>query len=241
MAEDTRDTLMLMMLDGKALPAESTALIAADDDLAKPFQQTKVSKDTYSGTYFSVTDFRLEVGLLGDSSQEDPATTQAHQKRQTQIQQKQIDFLIQALQNAAVGKPPMAGRSFNDYPRFMQRGPAAMRQKAYSADLTPVTFTKNMDKSSLDLFKACVNFKVFDSATIIKRRGIGQSLLKTFLQIKFSDVLITDFDWQEDDVVKENVKFVCRKAEVTYAMQNDKGEFTTMPMQSWSLLNLKNT
>jgi type VI protein secretion system component Hcp len=237
MAEETRDTLMRMVIGNNPIAAEAQALIAGDDTLAADFRKTKVATNAFTGSYFAVKDFRLEVGLLPDTLPNEAEEGQAR-REQDDIFRMQIEFLMSAQRNAATGKPPMAGHSFNQFPRFMTFGASSIRGKPFSTDLEPVQFSKLMDKSSIELFKACVNFTVFDSATIIKRRGMGSDLLYTYLQITFTDVLIIDFDWQDDDVVKENVKFVCREAKVKYAMPKDDGSLdASLPPQSWSLLN----
>ncbi len=240
MAQDTRDTLMRMVISNTPIPAESQAFIAGDDTLAADFRKTQLGPNVYTGSYFSVDDFRLEVGLMPDTMPDENDEGRAR-KEQDAIFRKQIEFLMGTQQNAAAGKPPMPGHSFNQYPRFMTFGSNSIRNKPFTTDLEPVQFSKKMDKSSIELFKACLNFTIIDSATLIKRRGMGSDMLYTFLQIKFTDVLLIDFDWQDDDVVKESIKFVCRKAEVKYAMPKDDGSLDlSLPPQSWSLANLKN-
>ncbi len=247
MADDTRDTLMQIVLNGNPLPAEASALIASDDVLAKDLllNATKVSQDAatgrsaWSGQYFALTNFQLDVKLLGDQSDDEASRARTAQKEQKAIRTT-LDSLALAVKNAASGKLPLQGRSLSEFTRFMQRGSSALTQKAYPSDLDKVSFTKQLDRTSTKLFDACVNFTVFDSATIIKRRGIGDQMLKTYLKIKFTDLLITDFDWQEDDVVKESIKFVCRSADVTYATQEDTGKFKSATINgAWSRANLK--
>ena len=240
MAEDTRDTLMILYKGKRAIDAESVALIDGSDTLAAEFRKTKVTKDGWKGSFFSLIDFQLQVGMVPDAS-DDPAEDAKLLAKKDRLTQKQIKFLMDAQKNAAQGKPPMAGQGFNQYPRFMTYGPASIRQKSYTTDLEPVQFSKQMDITSITLFEAAANCRVFDSAIIIKRRGVGLNLLRTYLQIRFTDVLITDFNWEEDDVPKETIKFVCRKAEVQYSMEQDSGEMSApLPVQTWSVLNLKN-
>jgi type VI protein secretion system component Hcp len=231
MADESRDVLMKIVdTNGKAIPAECSAVISSDDNLAKGF--TSASSDNqWKGNYFSVQDFQIEVGLLGDSAETDAQKQEALQEQLKQIREAQ--------QTDAEGKPLMARASSAQYTRFMNRGPLATRG-SYSADLEPVSITKMLDASSLTLFKACIESTTLGSAVLIKRRGGGAKHLRTYLRIEFTDLLITDFNWDEDDVVKEKIKFVCREAKVQYAIENDDGTLEQAPPpRTWSRLNLK--
>jgi type VI protein secretion system component Hcp len=231
MADESRDVLMKIVLNGTAIPAECSAAVSSNDTLASGFTSAS-SANQWKGNYFSVQDFQMEIGLLGDS-----AGTEVQKQEALQEQFKQ---LWEAQQTNAEGKPLMARASAGEYARFMNSGRSATRAKSYSANLEPVSITKMMDASSLTLFKACINSTTLDSAVLIKRRGGGAKHLRTYLRIEFTNLLITDFNWDEDDVVKEKIKFVCREAKVQYAIENDDGTLQK-PAQprKWSVLNLK--
>ena len=227
MAEDVRDVLMTIVKKrGEAIPAECQAVIGADDakGLARGFQ----------GNYFAVQDFTMEVGLTGDQS--DPAE---QIKAMQEAQHEQMKELVKAKMSGEDGKLLTASKSASDFARFMNQGRSAMRARSYSANLEPVSITKMLDASSLPLFKACINSTTLDSAVLIKRRGGGGDALRTYLRIEFTKLLITDFNWEEEDVIKEKIKFVCRKAEVQYAIENNDGTLKSAGQsRSWSVLNL---
>jgi type VI protein secretion system component Hcp len=224
--------LMKIVLNGTAIPAECSAAVSSNDALASGFT-TASSANQWKGNYFAVQDFQMEVGLLGDSAS-------GTQGKIHEAMQEQLKLLWEAQKNNSEGKPLMSGSSAGEYARFMNNGRSATRAKSYSANLEPVSITKMMDASSLTLFNACINSTTLDSAVLIKRRGGGAKHLRTYLRIEFTDLLITDFNWDEDDVVKEKIKFVCREAKVQYSIENDDGTLQK-PAQprKWSVLNLK--
>jgi type VI protein secretion system component Hcp len=220
MADESRDVLMkIVEKNGTAIPAECSAVVSSTDRLASGFTSAS-SANQWKGNYFSVQDFQIEVGLLGDSA--------ATEEQKQEAWEEQLKQLREAQQTDAEGKPLMARASSAQYTRFMNRGPLATRG-SYSADLEPVSITKMLDASSLTLFKACIDREVLDSAVLIKRRGGGAEHLRTYLRIEFTELLITDFNWDEDDVVKEKIKFVCREAKVQYAIENDDGTLERAP------------
>jgi type VI protein secretion system component Hcp len=231
MADDSRDVLMKIVLNGTAIPAECSAAVSSNDTLAGGFT-TASSANQWKGNYFSVQDFQMEVGLLGDS----PGT----EAQRYEAVQEQIKLLREAQKNGSEGKPLMSGSSAGEYSRFMNNGASAIRAKSYSANLEPVSITKMMDASSLTLFNACITSTTLDSAVLIKRRGGGAEHLRTYLRIEFTNLLITDFNWDEDDVVKEKIKFVCREANVQYSKENDDGTLQNAGQaRKWSALDLK--
>ncbi len=230
MPEDSRDVLMKIVLQGGgAIPAECSAEVASDDPLAGGFSSASQSNH-WKGNYFSVGEFQIELGLSGDSETGSEKISKA-QKRQQEIQQtqnKMTNQRITQLEKVAGklspnGKPLMSSSDAGRYSRFMNQGRNALSRKSYSASMEPISFTKNMDASSVSLFRACMNSTTLESAVLIKRRGVGQYQLRTYLRIEFTDLLITDFGWDEDDVIKEKIKFICREVKVQYSKEQDNG------------------
>jgi type VI protein secretion system component Hcp len=220
MAEDTRDILMQVVLKGKPIQAEAKSIIADRDALASGFTSATA---TSSANFFALQEYQMELGLLDDTAPaEDPKIAKTI-KRHSDANQKQIMQLQQALK--LLGKSPGLKLSdgSNKFLRFISRGRNSVKTQSYSSNLEAVTFSKPMDVSSLVLFTAAKDKTVLDSATVIKRRGGGGKQLRTFLRIDFTNLLITDFSWSEDDVVKETIKFICRKAQVKYSIEKDDG------------------
>lgn len=99
----------------------------------------------------------------------------------------------------------------------------------YPVLLDEVSVSRQVDKASVPFFYSCFRTTSFDSATLIKRKVTGVSKatplgLYTYLRIDFNAVLITDVGWSiSEAVVKEKLKFVCRKVSVQYRPQNNDG------------------
>ena len=229
MANDVRDVLMMMKISGSAIPGECSAAIGAKDDLAQGFVAASAA-NKWQSNFFAVKDFKMEMGLLGDSSSDPEA-----QRRQ---QEEKMRLLTEAVKQNQDGLNLAATKSSSDFARFMNRSSGG-GMKAYSSNLEAVTLNKYLDVSSLRLFQNCINSTTIDSAVLIKRRGSGESQLSTYLRIDFTDLLITEFNWDEEDVIEEKVVFVCRSAKVHYRVEEHSGKLSPVsPVQSWSVLNL---
>ena len=207
MANNSGDMLMkLVAAGGKALQAESQAVLnTSADSLLKGF---------LPGYFFEVQDFVIGFGLQDDDSASDPGA--------------QMAALLQAHGAATSatggGKPPKASK-----PRFGKwvNGDSST---TYPSTLDQVSFSKLFDATSPAMFEMCGESKAFDSATMVRRRSGGGDTtgkvptLMTFLRIDFTNVLITDVDWDiGDDGIKEKCKFVCRAVKVQYARQRADG------------------
>jgi type VI protein secretion system component Hcp len=229
MADDVRDVLMMMKLKGAAIPAECSAAIGADDTLAQGFVAGSAANN-WQSNFFALRDFKMEMGLLGDTAG-DPVA----EKRQAEERMK---LYTQTVKQGDEGLNLAATRGSSDFARFMARKPGGSL-KSYSSNLEPVTINKYLDISSLSLFKYCINSTTIDSAAILKRRGSGENQLSTYLRIDFTDLLITDFNWDEEDVVTEKLSFVCRSAKVQYRVEQASGKMSpVLPEQKWSVLYL---
>jgi type VI protein secretion system component Hcp len=239
MPDDVRDVLMKVVM-GTAIPAECQAVIGADD--AKGLASGFISPSAANGwkaNYFAVQDFMMEVGLTGDSNAGGQSNPADQMKAMNESLQEREKALWEAIRNSEDGKPLTASKTASEFARFMNNGRSAMRTKSYSANLEPVSITKALDASSLTLFQACINSTTLDSAVLLKRRGGGGNELRTYLRIEFTDLLITDFNWEEDEVIKEKIKFVCRKAQVQYSIENNDGTLKPAGQaRTWSVLNL---
>jgi type VI protein secretion system component Hcp len=50
--------------------------------------------------------------------------------------------------------------------------------------------------------------------------------LQGYFRIDFTDVLLTDLDWDDGDTIKETAKFVCRQIQIQYRKQNWDGRLS---------------
>jgi type VI protein secretion system component Hcp len=225
MADETRDTLMKIVMNGQPIPSECAAVVLPGDPLASGFTSASQGNG-WKGDYFRVNDFDVKVGLMPDS--------------QPDAQDQMEAFRALAEAQKGEGKDP--GRKSSDFGRFMSRGKSVLRGQTYASDLEPVKISKVLDKSSLTLFTACANGTFLDQAILIKRRGGGGAALRTYLRMVFTGLLVIDFDWSEGPVIKETFSFVCRKAEISYSVENDDGTLKApLPVRTWSVKNSKQT
>ena len=240
MAEDLRDILMkLEVTTGLHIEAECTAIIEANpkigakDELASGFTAQNLAGGRRTN-YFSIDEFTFPLALIDADDEEDSET-----RRQRQHEEK-LQMLLEASQE---GKG-MRARRKTEFTRFMTQGRRTARERSYPADLEQITITKRFDVSSTNIFRLCKDNKTLFGASILKRKPIGDQSLRTYLRLDFTDVLITDLSWEDGDFVKEQFKFVCRKAEVTYCMEGPSTDTRTapklckMPTTSWSVLDL---
>ena len=94
----------------------------------------------------------------------------------------------------------------------------------YQLDVEPVSFSRLMDQGSTELFQACCQSKTFNSCTIIRRLPTGQNGgAKAYLRLDFTDVLITEIDWEDAEQIKEKYKFICRGVKMQFKPQASGG------------------
>jgi type VI protein secretion system component Hcp len=243
MAEDSRDVLM-QLVPGQGrnslttIPSESQADIGKDDTLATNF--TAAGKS--DANFFSIQDFTFQVALSSSDTAAKAGAVMKENQAQTQQQMKALEKQIASakvpgLENFKLGGSGTSGSS--SFSRFMSGGARALRGKTYPADLEAITIVKQLDATSPTLLKACLDSTTFKSGTVLKRKATGSSELRTFLRMDFVDLMIIDFAWEEDDVVKETFKFICRGAAVQYAIEEASGKLTTRSTGTWSVRDLK--
>lgn len=215
--EDTRDTLMSMKIGGSWLPSECSAVVDRDFDLL-------VNADEFApGTFFAVEEFEIELGLSSDAAEDPQAALEAQAKHNKEVH-KQLDELAEKMEalrrrpEAAAGgkKGRLAGEKSEKFSKFLKSPTSIRGADSYPSELEPVSITRRMDIASVTLFDKCQNLLIIDKAVLIKRRALGGDKLRTYIRIEFTDILITDFDWQEDEVVKETFKFICRGIDISY-------------------------
>jgi type VI protein secretion system component Hcp len=231
MADEVRDALVRFVIAGKAIPAESAAVIDKDDELATDYVAGSEA-NKWQSNFFQVKTFKMDMGLIGDTAGDPEA--------EARIEKEKREQLAQAIKSGEDELKLASVRSGSDFAAFMKaRSGGAL--KSYSSNLENVVLTKVLDNASLSLFTACTACTLIDTVTLIKRRGGGGKKLLTYLRVVFEKVLITDFNWDEDDVITEKISFVCRSAKIKYRVEQSSGKLDpTLPEQSWTAeTNLK--
>lgn len=213
MPEDNNDLLLSFRRDkdGSYVTAECGAIVNPGDALIRP---DDYKNDFRPGNFFEAQDFSFGAGLV------DPHDTDG-----VAANSKQHKDLVAALLKAGTKLPPGLAKSadagFKDW-RYKLVSPT--HASGYPVDLQEVSFSRLMDEASVQLFRACSYSEMFRTVTAIKRTitGEGQGM-RSFMRMRFTDVLITDLKWDDDEVVKESIQFICRGVEVVYLPQDSSG------------------
>ncbi len=250
MAEDTRDTLMAIMVQGKWLNAESQSVVNVKDDLLVN------SGEFAPKTFCSLDEFEVEISAQDKDEAEDPDKKQEQTENMAKELHKKVQDLekqIASLKNAGKDGDTKGGsappRSTQQFSRFLKMGAGGIKgTDAYPVELEPISITRRMDAASVALFDHCQNVMILDKAVVLKRRAVGLDELRTYLRIEFIDMLITDFDWQEGEVIKETFKFICREVKISYRPEmrgqkagiggKDDGMGKTIGPMGWKLIDI---
>jgi type VI protein secretion system component Hcp len=214
--QNATDLVMKFVLDGKPVWAECALQVDPDDKLMDDFG-TNTGYDNYAD-FFEVSGFDFGISLKeNDDNPNNPTLRQNNRPGGTNGQQgqqaKQRSMPFSSWRNA-VGK---------EYKKIF-----------YPLEFDDFNFERTIDAASPIFFQSCCNSKTFDSATLVKRLSVGdggdgltmgESLAQVgFLRIDFKEVLITSISWDDGDVVKEKVSFICKKMTIKYRQQAASGK-----------------
>jgi type VI protein secretion system component Hcp len=94
-----------------------------------------------------------------------------------------------------------------------------------------ISFTRAVDTTSKAFLEKIAIGEGYKSATLVKRKATGgrsasRMLVagEVYLRIEFEHVLITEVEWSDDDEeIKEDCKFICRKITIKYRPQLPDG------------------
>jgi type VI protein secretion system component Hcp len=104
----------------------------------------------------------------------------------------------------------------------------------YPLEVQPITFTRTMDQASTALVQALFDSRSLTSASIVRRVDTGSGA-KAYLRLDFTDVLITGIDWDDDDLIEEKFRFICREVQVRFRPQNSDGSLGAAISGRWPL------
>ncbi len=210
MAEGAKGDLLMKFVqsNGEGVKAEGTAVLKKDDKLLFDFWPGKFFEIEEFGLGLTIEDSEAGKNALNAVSSKDGGGGAA----------------------AALHKPKFA--TWRD---FKKKSRNDIAEIDYPVVLEPFSFTRLMDKASPIFFQNCCNSVSFDSATLVKRKVTGASLvLQAFLRIDFSNVLIIGLDWDDGNVVKEKCKFICRGVTVQYRQQAHDGSLGAARSAEWT-------
>lgn len=178
------------------------------------------------GFMFEVQSFTLKTGLGGEEIDE----AQAKQRQEAQKQTKNINKSLQAMANKlGVKVDNLSDQSQVEFSKFLKGDDNAK----YPVDMKPMEFTRSIDKSSVLLLQHCINRRVFDTVSLIKRKAAGGPVSgEVFLRFDFKQVLIKSIDWDDGEPIKETCEFVCRSVIINYLPQLPDGTLGA-PINTW--------
>jgi type VI protein secretion system component Hcp len=102
----------------------------------------------------------------------------------------------------------------------------------YPLEVEPVTFTRYMDQASTTLLQALFDSQSLASASIVRRIDTGSGAA-AYLRLDFTDLLIVGIDWDDDELIEEKFKFICRGVQVRFRPQNSDGSLGAAISGSW--------
>jgi type VI protein secretion system component Hcp len=109
----------------------------------------------------------------------------------------------------------------------------------FKPEIKEVTITRQLDISSVRFFQSCLHYGKFKRAILVKRKFTGTyDFHEAFLRLEFKEPLITGIDWDEGEIVKEKLKFICRGIVAAYRPQKDDGTLQAAEQTSWDYLDL---
>jgi type VI protein secretion system component Hcp len=112
----------------------------------------------------------------------------------------------------------------------------------FPGDLQPTRFTRQIDASSPVLMQKCIDKEVFKRISLIKRRSTGGPAAgEVFLRLDFIEALLIDVSWSNDDEVKEECEFVCRRVCINYRPQLPDGTLGAAVPGFWSMVTNETT
>ncbi len=104
--------------------------------------------------------------------------------------------------------------SYNNASKTVSKGQALMADIAY---------TKEADKTSVALFKACASGKVFPKVTISFQTNTGDDKKIDFLVYELENVVITNYNFSAAESADESGSLTYAKIRQVYDQRDEKG------------------
>lgn len=221
MADKESNDVLMTFIDSnnRGVAAECTSKWdKKDTDMMEGFQD---------GRFFEVDDFDFGVSL-GDS--EDGGSEGGRSSSSGNLGENSLHSppgRDGAPQNAEKKK---AASSSKKFAKYVEGG-----NIEFKPEIKEVTITKQADISSVRFFQSCLHYGKFKRAILVKRKFTGSyDFHEAFLRLEFKEPLITGIDWDEGEIVKEKIKFICRGITVAYRPQNQGGTLGDARSASWT-------
>jgi hypothetical protein len=230
MANESTDVLMTFINSSGGVAAECASVWNVSDSMKADFS---------AGSFFEVEDFSFKGGLdVEDPDKNKPRTGFAASEGGNGLSDRGTGTGTGTGSASDQNKSGSRGRGskFAKYVMGIKGW-----EKGYSIEVPEITITRQMDAGSPILFSSCLNLVSFTKAILVKRKIIGGMAsqgvtvpLMGFLRIEFDQPLITGVDWDDGEVVKEKLTFVCRGGTVIYKPQKPDGTLGAQVSVSWT-------
>ena len=221
MADKASNDVLMTFIDnsGNGVAAECTSVWDHDD--------TDMMKDFQDGKLFEVDDFDFGVSL-GDSESGGGSESGGSSAA--------ADLSGNSL-HAPPGAPTAhnaekkkSAASSKRFAKYLEGGDIE-----FKPEVKEITITKQVDISSIRFLQSCLTYGKFQKAVLVKRKFTGGiDFHEAFLRLEFKEPLITGIDWDEGEIVKEKIKFICRGIIVAYRPQNQDGTLGDARSASWN-------
>jgi len=218
--KESTDVLMTFIdSNGRGVAAECTSVWDHDD--------TDMMKDFQDGKLFEVDGFDFGISL-GDS--ESGGESEGGGSSATaELGRNSLHAPPGAPTTQNTQKKKSAGSS-KRFAKYLEGGDIE-----FKPEVKEITITKQVDISSIRFLQSCLTYGKFQKAVLVKRKFTGGvSFHEAFLRLEFKEPLITGIDWDEGDIVKEKIKFICRGITVAYRPQNQDGTLGDARSASWN-------
>ncbi len=216
MMADKKEILMRIG-DGGAGDVTAECQAALRSEPADPLM-----RDFRPGQFFEIKDFSLSIGLHdkdAPTSNSEAAKAEAGERVKADAKHP--------------GKPHQAPKAAKP-PRKFAEWRDGRRNAPYPLEVQPISFSRIMDRASTTLLQDLCQSKSYASATIVRRMGTGSDgPPRAFLRLDFTCVLMTSVDWNDEDLIKEQYKFICQKVEVQYKPQQADGFLGPLIRGKW--------
>jgi hypothetical protein len=220
MAKGDHSDLFMIFVDssGVPVPGESTAELTSSDLVSQG-----LLKGFTPGCVFEIDRFTLSA--------------EADDQDETEIRQsiaKENARPAAAVKGAAKPRPVMT-------PAEISKEVADRLKKQSGPPVKEISFSRSVDSSSGPLLRNIAVGKGYQSAALIKRKATGGMTADeaevagdVYLRIDFDYVLVTEVEWEDDDEeVKEDCKFICRKISIQYRPQLPNGRLGAIIPGGW--------
>ena len=213
---DANSTDLLMVLkdrDGNLIDAESTVVWdKTDKTMMAWFEAGKVFELEDFGFGVALEDTE-NLGMEDDDETETGSGTRAPTGGETS-----------GAVSLPVVKPPRKSKARNAKFRGYVENDVEQKGSKYPVTLEEITVSRQLDKASTVLLKKCLNQEPLGSCALVRRKFTGnQKYHEAFLRLEFQEPLIVSVEWEDGDIVKEKLKFVCRGVKAAYRPQKADG------------------